>query len=264
MKLFDSHAHYNDEKFEEDREQILREIRQENVERVVVAGYNLESSIKAVEIANTHQNIYATVGISPNDLDDNLDLKQIEKLAKDRKVVAIGEIGLDYYWNKENKEEQKKVFKQQIELANKLELPIVIHTREAVIDTIDIIKNEIKSKKTGIFHCCPMNVELIKEAIKLGYYISFSGNITFKNAKNADKCIETVPNNKLLIETDSPYMSPEPYRGRRNDSRKVVYVAEKIAQVKHVSLEEIAEITYTNANKIFEIKYWNICKYMLE
>lgn len=254
MRLFDSHAHYNDEKFSEDREFILEEIRREKVEKVVVAGYNLESSIEAIKIAQTHKNVYATVGISPNDLDTVLDLEKIENLAKEKEVVAIGEIGLDYYWNKDNKEKQQELFKRQIQLANKLKLPIVIHTREAVSDTIDILKNQTKSEKTGIFHCCPMNVELIKEAIKLGYYISFSGNITFKNAKNADKCIEIVPEDRILIETDSPYMSPEPYRGQRNDSRRVIKVAQKIAEVKKKSLEEIAELTYTNAQKIFNIK----------
>lgn len=254
MRLFDSHAHYNDEKFSEDREFILEEIRREKVEKVVVAGYNLESSIEAIKIAQTHKNVYATVGISPNDLDTVLELEKIENLAKEKEVVAIGEIGLDYYWNKDNKEKQQELFKRQIQIANKLQLPIVIHTREAVSDTIDILKNQIKSEKTGIFHCCPMNVELIKEAIKLGYYISFSGNITFKNAKNADKCIEIVPEDRILIETDSPYMSPEPYRGQRNDSRRVIKVAQKIAEVKKKSLEEIAELTYTNAQKIFNIK----------
>ena len=192
-------------------------------------------------------------GISPNDLDSKLDLERIEELAKNSKVVAIGAIGLDYYWNKDNKEEQKYIFKKQIEIANKLDLPIVIHTREAVSDTIDILKNEIKSKNTGVFHCCPLNVELIKEAIKLGYYISFSGNITFKSSKNADKCINEVPIDRILIETDSPYMSPEPYRGQRNDSRRVAFVAKKISEVKGMSIEELAKITYENAEKVFKI-----------
>ena len=193
-------------------------------------------------------------GISPNDLDSKIDLKRIEEIAKNSKVVAIGEIGLDYYWNKENKEEQKDIFKKQIEIANKLDLPIVIHTREAVSDTIDILKNQIKSKNTGVFHCCPLNIELIKEAIKLGYYISFSGNITFKSSKNADKCINEVPIDKLLIETDSPYMSPEPYRGQRNDSRRVELIAKKIAEVRGIRIEEIAKITYENAERVFKIK----------
>ena len=252
MKLFDSHAHYNDEKFESDIQEIIQQIKQEGIEKFVVAGYNLEASKKAIEIANAYSNVYATVGISPNDLDTEINLDEIEKIAKNQKVVAIGEIGLDYYWNKENKEKQKETFIKQIEIANKLDLPIVIHTREAVMDTIDILKNKAICKNTGIFHCCPLNIELIKEGLKLGYYISFSGNITFKNSKNADKCILEVPEDRLLIETDSPYLSPEPKRGTRNDSRNVKYVAQKIAEVREKTIEQIAEITYKNAETVFK------------
>lgn len=203
--------------------------------------------------------LYAIIGISPNDL-ENLkkeDIREkiniIREMAKDKKVVAIGEIGLDYYWNKENKEIQKEMFKEQIELANSLNLPIVIHTREAVADTLAILKEYAVNKK-GIFHCCPLNRELVKEALKLGFYISLSGVITFKNSKNADEIINMIPEDKLLIETDSPYLAPEPVRGTRNNSMNVKYVAEKIANVKNKTIEEIAEITNQNAKRIFEIQ----------
>ena len=168
--------------------------------------------------------------------------------------VAIGEIGLDYYWNKENKKEQKLAFINQIKLANELDLPIVIHTREAVMDTIDILKNQINVKNNGVFHCCPLNRELVKEGLKLGFYISFSGVVTFKNAKNANEIIEMVPLDKLLIETDSPYLAPEPVRGTKNTPANVKYVAKKIAEVKKMKLEEIANITYENANNVYKIK----------
>ena len=253
MNFFDTHAHYNDEKFEEDRNIIIREIKENNIKYVTVVGYNIESSIKAIEIANKYDNIYATVGISPNDLDSQIDLEKIESLAQDKKVVAIGEIGLDYYWNKENKDLQKDIFVKQIEIANKMDLPISIHTREAVYDTLEVLKNRIKVKNTGIFHCCPLNIELIKEAVKLGFYISFSGNVTFKNSKNANKCIEAVPIDKLLIETDSPYMTPEPYRGKRNNSIYVKLVAQKIAEVRNMELEDIAKITLENGKKVYKI-----------
>ena len=253
MDFFDTHAHYNDEKFEEDRDIIINQIKENNIKYVTVVGYNIESSIKAIEIANKYDNIYATVGISPNDLESEIDLEKIESLAQDKKVVAIGEIGLDYYWNKENKDLQKDIFVKQIEIANKMELPISIHTREAVYDTLDILKNRIKVKNTGIFHCCPLNIELIKEAVKLGFYISFSGNITFKNSKNANKCIEAVPIDKLLIETDSPYMTPEPYRGKRNNSIYVKLVAQKIAEVRNMELTDIAKITLENGKKVYKI-----------
>lgn len=255
MELLDSHAHYNDEKFEDDREAIIKDIYNSGVTTIINAGYSLESSKKAIEIAKNYEFMYATAGVSPNDIENLQDnyITEIEKMAKNKKVVAIGEIGLDYYWNKENKEEQKKVFIEQIELANKLNLPIVIHTREAVSDTIDILKNKVECKNKGVFHCCPLNVELVKEALKLGFYISFAGPVTFKNSKNADEVIKIVPTKKMLIETDSPYLSPEPVRGTRNDSRNVKYIAQKIAQVKEIAIEEIAKQTKENAKTIFRI-----------
>lgn len=253
MEFFDSHAHYNDESFEQDREKIVKDIYEDGITTVVCAGYNLQQSKKALDYSKKYHFMYATCGISPNDIEDFEEnkLKEIEKLAKDSKVVAIGEIGLDYYWKKENKEKQKELFIKQIKIANKLEKPIVIHTREAFLDTIEILKS-YPVKKKGIFHCCPLNQELIKEGLKLGFYISFSGNITFKNAKS-EGCVKIVPLDKILIETDCPYLCPEPFRGRRNDSRKVKIVAQKIAEIKGMSLEEIAKITYKNAIKIFEI-----------
>ena len=257
MNLFDSHSHYNDEKFDIDREQIIKETLENGVSNFIIAGYNIEGSKKAIEIAKNHEPIYTTAGISPNDVEeikDNVDksIAQIEEIAKNKKVVAIGEIGLDYYWNKENKELQKEVFIKQIKLANKLDLPIVIHTRDAFMDTIEILKQNNVNKK-GIFHCCPLNQELVKEAVKLGYYISLSGVITFKNAKNVEEILSLIPEDKLLIETDSPYLSPEPFRGTRNNSMNVKYVAEKIAKLKNKTIEEIAELTNQNAKRIFKL-----------
>ena len=167
------------------------------------------------------------------------------------KIVAVGEIGLDYYWSKENKEIQKATFIKQIELANKYSLPIAIHTREAVQDTLEILKNNNVTKK-GVFHCCPLNRELVKEALKLDFYISFAGPITFKNSKNASEIVNLVPLNKMLIETDSPYLAPEPKRGTRNDSRNVKIIASKIAEFRGISLEEVASQTYKNTLNLFE------------
>lgn len=259
MNLFDSHSHYNDEKFDMDRDEIIKETLLSDVSNFIVAGYSVESSKKAIEIANKYDGLYAIVGISPNDLEDinteediNETISKIEELASHPKVVAIGEIGLDYYWNKENKELQEKMFIEQMKLANKLNLPIVIHTRDAFLDTIQILKENNVDKK-GIFHCCPLNRELVKEGLNLGFYISLSGVITFKNTKNAEDIINMIPEDKLLIETDSPYLSPEPLRGKRNNSMNVKYVAEKIASVKNKKVEEIAEITSNNAKRIFGI-----------
>ena len=253
MELFDSHSHYNDEKFDIDREQIIKEVYEAGITRTVCVGYNVEKSKFALEIANSHDSIFATCGISPNDIENfSLEnLREIEKIGKNKKIVAIGEIGLDYYWNKENKEKQKELFIKQIEIANRLNKPIVIHTRDAYIDTIEILKKHQVNKK-GIFHCCPLNQELIKEGLKLGFYISFSGNITFKNAKS-EAILELVPMDKMLIETDSPYLTPEPFRGKRNNPSMVKLVAQRVSEVKKVPIETVTEITYKNANEIFNI-----------
>ncbi|MGN1384684.1 MAG: TatD family hydrolase [Clostridia bacterium] len=250
MEFFDSHSHYNDEKFDEDREQILEEIYKAGVTKVIVAGYDINSSKKAVDLSKKYKYIYAICGISPNDIAETENeikqqIEQIEKIAQSTKIVGIGEIGLDYYWNKENKELQKKAFINQIKLADKMDLPIIIHSREAVMDTIQILK-ENTPKRKGVFHCCPLNIELVKEGLKLGFYISLAGPITFKNSKNADEIIKMIPLEKMLIETDSPYLAPEPNRGTRNDSRNLKYLVEKIAQVKQREPEEIARITYNN------------------
>ena len=298
MKLFDSHAHLDDEKFNQDREKLIKEIEKSDTTNFISAGYSIDGSIKALELAKKYSFIYATVGISPNDIpssEEELcnDIRIIENLIKDelnyqdeninneinkkleentvleselvnddineklnekKNLVAIGEIGLDYYWEKDGKmkELQRKAFIMQIELANKYNFPIVIHTRDAIMDTLDILKNN-EVKRKGVFHCCPQNRELIKEALKLGFYISFAGPITFKNSRNAEEMVNLVPNDRLLIETDSPYLAPEPVRGTRNDPRNVRYIAQKIAFDKKISLEKIAEITFKNTRKIFDI-----------
>lgn len=257
MRFFDSHSHLNDEKFDVDRLEIINKYREEDIAKFITNGYSLESSRQAIEISRNCDITYATVGISPNDIPQNeeelwKEIDEIKKLGNNENVVAIGEIGLDYYWNKDNRDIQLETFRRQIEIANELDLPIVIHTREAVMDTLQIIKNNpVKNK--GVFHCCPLNRELVKEALKLDFYISFSGVITFKNSKNADEIINMVPMERILIETDSPYLSPEPVRGKRNTSINVKYVAEKIAKTKELTLDEVAKITFDNACKLFKI-----------
>lgn len=254
MDFFDSHAHYNDESFIENRDELIKDMFEDEITNIVCAGYNLDASKDAISVAEKFPHVFATCGISPNDINENVEkeLEEIEKLAQNKRIVAIGEIGLDYYWNKENKEIQKNVFIKQIEMANRLGLPIVIHTRDAALDTIQILKEHTVFKK-GIFHCCPLNQELIKEGLKLGFYISFSGNVTFKNAKS-ENCISLVPMEKILIETDSPYLSPEPHRGETNTSKNVKFVAQRIADVKEISLADVAEITRKNAKTVFEIR----------
>ena len=273
MEYFESHAHYDDEKFNIDREKLIEQMYKENVTKIISAGYSLDGSIRGIELSKKYDFIYTTVGISPNDLNNNYkkeineiddilekyfndkksvsNIEKIDSLDKSPKIVAVGEIGLDYHYN-EDKDMQKEAFNLQINLANKYNLPIVIHTREAVYDTLEILKQNEVIKK-GIFHCCPLNRELVKEGLKLGFYISFGGTCTFKNAKNAEEIVKMVPDDKFLIETDSPYLAPEPKRGTRNDSRNVKIVAQKIADFKKLTLQEVAAATYNNALKIFEI-----------
>ena len=260
MEFFDSHAHYNDEKFNLDREEIISNIYKSGVTSFVCAGYSLQSSKQAIEIAKKYKFIYSTVGVSPNDIaaDWKSDVEELDTILnenrnnKDAKIVAVGEIGLDYHYDIE-KTLQKEAFIEQIKLANKYNLPIVIHTRDAIMDTLEILKeNPVKNK--GMFHCCPLNRELVKQALKMGFYISFAGPITFKNTKNANEIISNIPLNKILIETDSPYLSPEPNRGKRNDSRNVIYMAKKIAEIKQMDIEEVAKVTYQNALNAFNIK----------
>ena len=253
IEFFDSHAHYNDEQFDNDRDELIEKMYKEGITKIIVAGSNVDTSKEAIEIAEKYDFIYATVGIHPQDIGNvDKDLIQIEKLSSHKKVVAIGEIGLDYYYTKDNKEEQKDAFIKQIKLANKVNLPIVIHCRDAYMDTINILKNIISPNKSGVFHCCQLNMELIKEALKLGFNISFAGPVTFKNSKNVKECLDLIPLNRLQIETDAPYLSPEPFRGTRNNSINMKLTAQKIADLKEISLEELAKVTYENTLRIFE------------
>ena len=255
MEFFDSHAHYMDEKYNEDRNELIKRMYDEGITKIIVVGSNVQTSKEAVDIANKYEHIYATCGIHPSDIegiDMEKSLQDIETLCREnKKVIAIGEIGLDYHWNTENKEAQKNAFVKQIEIANKLYLPIVIHSREAYIDTIDVLKNVVNANKRGVFHCCPLNRELVRDALNLGYNISFAGAITFKNSKNADEIIQMVPLERLQIETDAPYLSPEPFRGTRNNSMNVKYTAQKIANAKGITLEEVAKATYENTVNMF-------------
>ncbi len=259
MELFDSHAHYDDSHFDNERDTLIEKMYKEGVTTIVSAGYSLEGTKRNLELSKKYTFIYTTAGISPNDLKENWknDIEEIEKIINDNlqsgKILAVGEIGFDYHYDIDKKI-QYEAFSKQIDIANKYDLPIVIHTRDAVMDTLKMLK-EKEVKNRGIFHCCPLNRELVKEALKLGFYISMAGPITFKNSKNANEIIEIVPIEKILIETDSPYLAPEPVRGTTNNSINLKYIVKKIASVKEMTEEEIARITYENAERIFRIKH---------
>ncbi len=258
MEFFDAHAHYDDERFDTDRESIITDIYNSGVTKIVSAGYSLQGSWNNLELAKKYDFIYTTVGISPNDLGENWkqDIASIKELLEQNlklnKIVAVGEIGLDFHYDTD-KEIQREAFKMQIDIANEYNLPIVIHTREAVYSTLEILKSNPANNK-GMFHCCPLNRELVKEALKLGYYISMAGPVTFRNAKYANEIIGMVPLDRFLIETDSPYLAPDPVRGTRNNSRNLKYIVQKIASVKNMSEEEIAAASYQNAETLFRLK----------
>ena len=289
MEFFDSHAHYDDAKFDDNRENLIMDIFNSGVTKIISAGYSLEGSKRSLELSSKYNFIYSTVGISPNDLverdlEENItkvnqnedndsqveknnypqfvgnmwkqNIEEIDKLINanlsSKRIVAVGEIGLDYHYDTDKKI-QYEAFSKQIDIANKYNLPIVIHTRDAVMDTLTMLKEHPANKK-GVFHCCPLNRELVKEALKLGYYISMAGPVTFKNSKNANEIIEMCPLDRILIETDSPYLAPEPVRGTRNDSRNLKYIAHKIASVKGLTIEEVASATYKNTIRCFEIE----------
>ena len=258
MEYFDTHAHYDDDKFEGDREEILRKIYDAGITKCINMGCDIKSSKTAIEIANSNKFIFAAVGLHPEEIPQDEEemlktISQIKGLAtQNKKVVAIGEIGLDYYWRQDNKELQKEAFIKQIELANELKLPVSIHTRDAIDDMIAIIRKN-KIEYGGVLHCCPFNRELVKHAIENGLYIGFGGTSTFKSSKNAKEILNMVPEDRILIETDSPYLSPEPKRGTRNDSSNLKYVVEKLAEYKEIEPEQIAKKTYENAKRLFRV-----------
>ncbi|MFD1778958.1 TatD family hydrolase [Fredinandcohnia salidurans] len=254
--LIDTHAHLNAIQYQEDLEEVIERAQSEGVEIIVVVGFDRETITRAIELADTYEFIYATVGWHPVDAIDmtDEDLKWIEELCSHPKVVALGEMGLDYYWDKSPKDIQKKVFRKQIALAKKVKLPIIIHNREATADIIEILEEEKASEVGGIMHCFTGSVEVAKQCMDMNFYMSFGGPVTFKNAKKPKEVAAEIPLDRLLIETDCPYLTPHPFRGKRNEPSYVKYVAEQIAELKGVTFEEIAQKTSDNAKRFFGIK----------
>ena len=250
MTLFDTHAHYDDEAFDADRDTVLSAFDG----LVIDPGCTLESSRAAVALANRHRHVYAAVGIHPENcggfLTEHLD--ELRRLARQSKVVAIGEIGLDYYWAENPPREfQRQVFRAQLVLALELDLPVIIHDREAHGDSLAIVKEYPALR--GVFHCYSGSVEMAKELLDRGWYLGFDGPVTYKNARRTVEVAEMIPIDRILVETDSPYMSPVPVRGKRNDSRNVAYIVEKLAQIKGISSDEMAILTLANGKKLFGI-----------
>ncbi len=251
---FDTHAHLDDGRFSEDREAVIQSIFDSGVSLLVNVGADMDGSKASVLLASQYDGIYAAVGIHPYDAQDMTedDLAALRELGKSPKVVAIGEIGLDYHYDEADKEGQKEWFLRQIKLAEELNLPYIVHDRDAHADTLAVIRRSGYFR--GVMHCYSGSSEMARELVDLGFYISFAGPVTFKNGKKAKEAAVCVPNDKLLIETDSPYLSPEPHRGERNDSSKVRFVAKTIAELKGITEEELAKITLENGKRFFGIE----------
>lgn len=253
--IFDTHAHYDDNKFDEDRDLLLKELHQNGISYILNASASLESLDANIELAEKYDFIYIALGIHPefaHMMDEGI-LDKIRVLSKNKKVVAIGEIGLDYYYDEPPREIQREWFEKQIELAKELKLPIIIHDRDAHEDTIKIIKKTNANEVGGIFHCFSGSVEMAMDMINYNFNIAIGGVVTFKNARKTVEVVKAVPLDKLLIETDCPYLAPEPFRGKRNNSGYLVHTINKIAEIKGISSQEVAEITFANAKRLFKI-----------
>ncbi|GAA3411789.1 TatD family hydrolase [Paenibacillus hodogayensis] len=251
--LTDTHTHLNASQFDDDREEVIERARQQGVSRIINIGFNRETIPTSIELTERFDFIYSAVGWHPQDAIDMRadDLDWIEELCKKEKVVAIGEIGLDYYWDTSPKDVQHRVFREQIRLARRIGMPIAIHNREAHQDIVQLLREEKAEDVGGVMHCYSGSWETAKLCLDMNFYISFGGPITFKNARQPKEVLTQVPLDRLLIETDAPYLTPHPHRGKRNETGYVRLVAEAAAELKGVTLEEIAAITSDNATRLF-------------
>lgn len=248
--IFDTHAHYDDESFDEDRDTLVSSLLKGSVSNIINCGCDLSSSLTSIAMAEKYPEIYAAIGVHPHQASDctKEDLEEIKKLYSHRKVVAVGEIGLDYHYDFSPRDRQIEIFSHQVELANELRLPVIIHDREAHEDTYNILR---KYKPKGVIHCFSGSRELAQEAIDMGMYIGLGGAVTFKNARKPLEVAELVPLDRLLLETDAPYMTPVPFRGTRCNSSHIMYTAEKIAEVKKIDVQKLIDICAENAKKLF-------------
>lgn len=250
---FDSHAHYDDERFDADREMLLESLKEKGVDFVVNAAADMKSCHTSLALAEKYPYIYSSVGVHPHEVKDltSADIDEMRSLVAHPKVVAIGEIGLDYYYDNSPREDQRKWFKEQLKLAKEVGLPVIIHSRDAAQETFDfIVESDVKE---GVIHCFTGSYELGKEYVKRGFYLGVGGSLTFKNAKKAIEVVKGIELNHILIETDCPYMTPVPHRGERNDSSYLKFIVAKIAEIKGISEDEVMNVTSENAKKLFKI-----------
>lgn len=255
--IFDTHSHYDDEAFDDDREELFRAFPGQGIGMIVTVGADIATSRAAIELAETHEHIYAAIGVHPSDTggmtDADIDWLRIH--SSDEKVVAIGEIGLDYHWKEPEPSVQKIWFERQITLAKEVNLPIIFHSRDAAEDTMKMICDTKAYDCGGVIHCYSYSKEMAKEYVKMGYFIGVGGVVTFKNARKLKETVEAIPLEHIVLETDCPYLAPEPNRGKRNDSSNLVYVADEIARIKGTTREEVIRVTEENARKLYHAKF---------
>ncbi len=253
--IFDTHAHYDDEAFDEDREAILNSLVENGIGAVVNIGASIQSTKNTLELIKRYPFVYGAVGVHPNEtgeLNDHL-MDWLKHVAGEEKVVAIGEIGLDYYWNEPEPEVQKHWFVRQLALAREVNLPVVVHSRDAAKDTLDIIKAERAGELGGVIHCFSYSLEMAREYLNLGFYLGIGGVLTFNNARKLKEVVEYMPLDRIVLETDCPYLSPVPNRGKRNSSLNLPYVVEAVSQIKGVAPEEVIAVTQQNARKMYRL-----------
>ena len=253
--IFDTHAHYDDEAFDEDRDELLKSMQSGGIGRIVNVGASLRGVQATYDLMRKYDFIYGALGVHPDEVGELNEEKMqwLKGLLSHEKAVAVGEIGLDYYWDKESHELQKEWFKKQMELAKEVDLPVIVHSREAAQDTFDLIKSEHAGTTGGVIHCFSGSKEMAKEYIKMGYYIGVGGVVTFKNARVLKEVVESIPLERILTETDCPYLAPVPFRGKRNCSAYISYVLDMIAELKGISREEAEQVTYENARNMYRI-----------
>lgn len=250
--IFDTHAHYDDEAFDEDREELLSSLPEAGIKAVVNVGASLESTERSLGLAARYPFVYAAVGVHPSECGEmkEEDIRWLKKASAEEKAVAVGEIGLDYYWDKEKHDLQKEWFVRQLDLAREKEMPVIIHSREAAADTFDIMKRHAAGMK-AVIHCYSYSPEMAREYVKMGYYIGVGGVVTFKNAKKLKQVVQEIPLESIVLETDCPYLAPVPYRGKRNCSLYLPYVAEQIAELKGTTVEEVIQQTEKNSRELY-------------
>lgn len=253
IDIFDTHAHYDDEAFDEDREQLLADLPRQGIGRVVNIGASIASCKRTLELMDKYDYIYGALGVHPCDTENltEADMDWLKEKCSHEKCLAVGEIGLDYYWDEPDREIQKKWFVRQLQLAREVQLPVIIHSRDAAKETIDIMTAERAGEIGGVVHCYSYTKESARTFLDMGFYFGIGGVITFKNAKKLKEAVEYIPMDRIVLETDCPYLSPEPNRGKRNSSLNLAYVAEAIAGLKGISEEEVRRITWENGCRMY-------------